>query len=93
MTRTRPLPTRKTLGTGVNVRPDTVRVRADALLVGQIILEAADHPAVITRIDTNRYGRVRIRARYIWSAHTERDWELGTFHPAALIDRAIRGEY
>jgi hypothetical protein len=90
--RTRPLPDRKTDGTRYNLRPATERVRADSLRPGNVVIENADHPALITKT-TDNGGRVTLRARYIWSATTEPDWPLGTFHPAALLDRAMKGEY
>lgn len=90
--RTRPLPDRKTDGTGYNLRPATERVRADSVRTGNVVIESAEHPARITAV-AQRRGQIAIRARYIWSATTEPDWPLGTFHPAALLDRAKRGEY
>lgn len=55
-------------------------------------MEAADHPARVTRVGYPR-GTVAVHARYIWSATSEPDWLLGTFHPSALLDRAKKGEY
>jgi hypothetical protein len=51
-------------------------------------MESHEHPAVITRI-SRRYGGVHIYARYVWSAHTEPDWLLGTFPPTALLPKAV----
>lgn len=91
-TRTRPLPDRKTDGTGFNLRPTTERVRADSLRPGNVVIESAEHPAVITK--TSHSSRsVTLFARYIWSATTEPDWPLGNFPAATLFDRALKGEY
>jgi hypothetical protein len=47
--RWRLLPERKSLGTGLNLRPDTERVTAQALRVGDVVMESFDHPVLITR--------------------------------------------
>lgn len=91
--RTRPLPQRKTLGTGYNLRPDTQRVPASALRVGDVVLESADHPAVIVSIHTHQRIYLRVHARYIWSPPYEPSWVLGDFHPIHMFDRALPGEY
>ncbi|SDK71942.1 hypothetical protein SAMN05216282_11156 [Cryobacterium psychrotolerans] len=84
---------RQTLGTAYNLRPSTVGVRAGDLRPGHVVVESDDHPAVIVRITLLRSGCVRIYARYIWSAATEPDWELGYFHPDTRIPTAEDGEY
>ncbi|WP_104195227.1 hypothetical protein [Cryobacterium sp. M25] len=83
---------RQTLGTAYNLRPATVSVRAGDLQPGQVVMESDDHPAVIVSI-TRLYTGIRIHARYIWSGATERDWELGFFHPDTRISPAEDGEY
>jgi hypothetical protein len=92
MTRRRALPERKTDGTAYNLRPATERVCPDTLRAGDVVVEAAEHPARIPRVGHTK-GVVYLRARYIWSATSEPDWPLGMFHPAALLERAMRGEY
>lgn len=50
MPRTRPLPLRKSHGTEYNLSPDTERVPASALRVGDVVMEDVDHPAIVTRL-------------------------------------------
>lgn len=90
--RTRPLPRRKTLGTGWNIRPDTERVSAQALRVGDVVLESPDHPATVTRLSYPRH-HVTVQARYIWQSPDEPSWTLGTFSNNHPFDRALPGEY
>ncbi len=90
--RTRPLPQRKTLGTEWNLRPDTERVRAGALRVGDVVMESFDHPAVVDRIG-HPGGQIAVHCKYIWSEPWEPTWLLGTFNPIHLFDRALPGEY
>ncbi|WP_146215856.1 hypothetical protein [Cryobacterium arcticum] len=67
---------------------------ASELRPGHVVMESDDHPAVVVRI-VQLYGghAVRIYARYIWSATTEPDWELGTFRPDSRIPTAKKGQY
>ncbi|MFK4852316.1 hypothetical protein ACI3KT_11825 [Microbacterium sp. ZW T6_19] len=90
--RTRPLPQRKTLRTGWNLRPDTERVAAGALRQGDVVMESHDYPAVITRLSHPRH-LIDIYARYVWQRPDEPSWLLGTFSARRLFDRAIPGEY
>lgn len=89
--RTRPLPARKSLGTAYNLRPRTERVPAIDLRVGDVVLESADDPVRLTSVFGVR--TVRLYARYIWQADTERPWLFGYFHPAFPVERAVEGEY
>lgn len=89
--RTRPLPERKTLGTGWNLRPDTERVKARALRVGDVVMESHDHPFLITRV--NVQPSVVVYGRYVWQGEHEKVWLLGTFRNTHKFDRAVRGEY
>jgi len=88
----RPLPERKTLGTRFNLCPDTRRVPAGALRVGDVVMEGPEHPAVIARID-HPFGNVRIMCRYVWQEPYERTWRLGDFHRDHRIARALPDEY
>ena len=92
--RTRPLPERKTLGTGWNIRPDTERVEAQALREGDVVLEYFEHPVLITRL-TYPMHHVVIYGRYIWQSPSEPSWMLldTSFYKKHLIDRALPGEY
>lgn len=89
--RTRPLPLRKSHGTAYNLHPDTERVTAEALRVGDVVLEDIGHPAVITHIRGVR--RLELRARYIWQQPHEPSWTLGGFNAVHMFDRALPGEY
>jgi hypothetical protein len=85
---------RQTLGTAYNLRPSTVGVRARNLLPGHVVMESADHPAVVVRVARLYRGHaIRVYARYIWSATTEPAWELGLFHPDTRIPTAMKGQY
>lgn len=93
--RTRPQPARKSLGTAWNLRPDTERVPAAALRVGDVVVESADSPAIIVRLTYPAYP-VMIYARYVWQTEHEMDWKIGpvpdttcsTAHDAANTDFA-----
>jgi hypothetical protein len=89
--RTRPLPERKTLGTGLNLRPDTERVEARALRVGDVVMESPDHPFLVTRLSRQR--GVIVHGRYIWQAKQEPSWMLDQFPSNHIFDRAVPGEY
>lgn len=65
MARTCPLPARKSLGTAWNLRPDTERVPAAALRVGDVVVESPESPASIVRLSYPMY-QVAIYARYGW---------------------------
>ena len=89
--RTRPLPERKSLGTGWNLRPDTERVEARALRVGDVVIEDFDHPFLITRVSLQ--PNVIVYGRYVWQGEHEKVWLLGRFPRAHRFDRAVPGEY
>jgi len=89
--RRRPLPERKSLGTGRNLRPDTERLYALALRVGDVVLEIFDHPFRITRLSV--YPVVIVHGKYIWQADDEPSWMLDRFPHNRIIDRTIPGEY
>jgi hypothetical protein len=72
----------------LDFNPPTRPVPAATLRVGHVVMESHEHPAVITKVGNSR-GRISIRARYIWSAHTEPDWPLGSFRPTQLLPKAI----
>lgn len=91
--RTRPLPQRKSLGSGYNLRPDTERVQAQALRVGDVVMEDFEHPAIITKLTYPRKTQICIHANYIWQAAYEPSWVLGTFNVIHMFDRALPGEY
>ncbi|MDL5351592.1 hypothetical protein [Microbacterium sp. zg-YB36] len=90
--RTRPLPLRKSLGTEFNLRPDTERVRAGALRVGDVVMEDFDHPVIIMQLNSAR-GSVTIHGNYVWERATGKSWFLGKFNPIHMFDRALPGEY
>jgi hypothetical protein len=90
--RTRPLPERKTLGTGWNIRPDTERVPVTTLREGDVVLEQFEHPVLIIRL-TYPANRVAVYGRYIWQRASEPSWILGNFHKTRKLDRALPGEY
>jgi hypothetical protein len=89
--RSRPLPERKSLGTGWNLRPDTERVVAQALRVGDVVMESFDHPFRITRLCT--HADVIAHGKYIWQAEDEPSWMLNRFPTNHTLDRAVPGEY
>lgn len=89
--RTRPLPLRKSHGTGYNLHPDTERVPAYALREGDVVLESYGHPAVITHI--RGVHRLELRARYIWQQPHETPWTLGRYNAVRMFDRALPDEY
>lgn len=91
--RTRPLPKRKSLGTGWNLRPDTERVQARKLRAGDVVMEDFDHPVVIERISHPEHGSVTIHGKYIWQQPWEACWHLGKFNKIHMFDRALPGEY
>jgi hypothetical protein len=89
--RSSPLPERKSLGTGWNLRPDTERVAAQSLRVGDVVMESFDHPVLITRMSV--YPVVILHGRYIWQAEDEMTWMLDCPSSIHRFDRAIPGEY
>ncbi|MDJ0335361.1 hypothetical protein QMG83_09010 [Salinibacterium sp. G-O1] len=89
--RTRPLPERKTLGTAWNLRPDTERVEARALRVGDVVMESPDHPFRIAKV-THQNG-VIVHGKYVWQDDREKSWMLSRFSNSHVLDRAIPGEY
>lgn len=91
--RTRPLPLRKSLGTDYNLRPDTERVQARVLRVGDVVMEDFDHPVIITAISNTPQGGVSIHGNYVWERASGKSWFLGKFNPVHMFDRAIPGEY
>lgn len=90
--RTRPLPTRKSLGTDYNLRPDTEPVEARVLRAGDVVMESLDHPFIITKVGTNSRG-VHVYGKYIWQTEREESWSLGRFSSVDMFDRATKGEY
>lgn len=89
--RSRPLPLRKTLGTGWNLRPDTERAKAQSLRVGDVVMESFDHPFLITRL--NFRNGVIVYGKYVWQGEDEKSWMLDRFPNSHVVHRAIPDEY
>lgn len=89
--RTRPLPLRKSHGTAYNLHPDTRRVTAGRLRVGDVVMEDIGYPAIVTHI--RGITRLELRAKYIWQQPHETSWLLGRFDLGHTFDRALPGEY
>lgn len=91
--RTRPLPIRKSLGTDYNLRPDTERVQARVLRVGDVVMEDFDHPVIIVKLTSAANGTVTIHGNYVWERATDKSWFMGKFNAVHMFDRALPGEY
>jgi len=89
----RPLPLRKTHGTAYNLNPDTKRVPATAVRVGDVVMEGPGHPARIERVTHITRTRHRVWVKYIWQPAWEVAWPLGEYDAAHPLDRALPGEY
>ena len=89
--RSRPLPLRKTLGTGWNLRPSTERVPAQSLRVGDVVMESFEHPFRITRLSLQPV--VIVYGKYIWQGEAEKSWMLDRSPSSHVFLRAIPGEY
>ncbi|MBG6238212.1 hypothetical protein IWX78_001167 [Mycetocola sp. CAN_C7] len=74
----------------LDFRPKTKGVPARLIRVGQVVMESYEHPCKVVEINDNPVSKYRIiSARYVWQRDSEPPWRLGTFHPEALLERAI----
>ncbi|MFJ4224238.1 hypothetical protein [Microbacterium sp. NPDC089695] len=88
----RPFPTRKTLGTRYNLKPDTRPVEAQRLQPGDVVVLEPECPTVVTRM-LRAHGGVHVWGRYIWEPPHAPHWPLGDFGAQERVARALPGEY
>jgi len=73
-----------------DLSPRTRRVPVSTIRPGDVVMQSDEHPVRISMRKRGAGRDVTLFCRYVWQTDSEPVWTLGTFHPTALIEKAVK---